>query len=166
MVYGLTKGQASPTSMKGFKTRVHVDGTYQEPFNPISVAISCGASFVARSFAGDFEITKQIIKKAILHRGYALVDILQPCVTYNKINTYQWYKGNTYYLDDSYDVENIELAYSMAMKIDKFPMGIIYKKEKSKTHHDTLAAFRESDIPLYQREMNVRKIDKILKSKL
>jgi 2-oxoglutarate ferredoxin oxidoreductase subunit beta len=81
MVYGLTKGQASPTRPVGFKTPVQVDGVVSEPVNPMAVAIAQNASFVARAFSGDVDKTKEIVKKAILHKGYALVDILQPCVT-------------------------------------------------------------------------------------
>src|SRR5512136_2357086 len=92
MVYGLTKGQASPTSRRGFQTPVQVTGVYLEPFNPIAVAIALNASFVARAFSGDMEKTKEIIKKAIQHKGYSLVDILQPCVSFNKINTFKWYR--------------------------------------------------------------------------
>lgn len=88
MVYGLTKGQASPTSPCGLVTPAQVDGVFQEPLNPLALAISLDASFVARAFAGDVKQTKEIIKKAITHKGYALVDILQPCVSYNKVNTY------------------------------------------------------------------------------
>ena len=100
MVYGLTKGQASPTSRIGFKTPIQVEGVFEEPFNPLSVAIALDAPFVARAFAGDPEKTKEILKKAIQHRGFSLVDIFQPCVSFNKINTYQWFKDNTYYLED------------------------------------------------------------------
>jgi 2-oxoglutarate ferredoxin oxidoreductase subunit beta len=77
-------------------TPVQPDGVFHEVFNPLALAISLGASFVARAFAGDTSQTKDILKKAISHKGYALVDILQPCVTYNKLNTYQWFKENTY----------------------------------------------------------------------
>lgn len=84
MVYGLTKGQASPTSQIGFKTPIQTKGVFLEPFNPIAVAIALDASFVARAFAGDKEQTKKILKKAITHKGFSLVDILQPCVSFNK----------------------------------------------------------------------------------
>jgi len=89
MIYGLTKGQASPTSEKGFKTPVQVNGVFLEPFNPLAVAIALDASFVARASIGDAEQSKEILKKAISHKGYSLVDMFQPCVTFNKINTYQ-----------------------------------------------------------------------------
>jgi len=93
MVYGLTKGQASPTSQIGFKTPVQVNGVFLEPFNPLAVAIALDAGFVARAYAGDAEQTKEILNKAIKHRGYALVDIFQPCVSFNKLNTYQCSKS-------------------------------------------------------------------------
>ena len=86
MVYGLTKGQASPTSQIGFKTPLQVNGVLAEPFNPLAVAISLNAGFVARAFSGDPDQTKDIFKKAIEYNGYALVDVFQPCVTFNKIN--------------------------------------------------------------------------------
>jgi 2-oxoglutarate ferredoxin oxidoreductase subunit beta len=79
MVYGLTKGQASPTSQLGFKTPVQVAGVFLEPFNPIAVAIALDAGFVARAFIGDAEQTKEILKKAITHKGYALVDVSALC---------------------------------------------------------------------------------------
>src|SRR5512136_2083674 len=126
MVYGLTKGQASPTSLQGFKTLVQREGVFHETFSPLAVAISLGASFVARAFAGDVAQTKDIIKKAISHKGYALVDILQPCVTYNKVNTYQWFKENTYYLDASYDPHDRMEAFRRASEVEKLPLGIFY----------------------------------------
>ncbi|MDD3690367.1 MAG: thiamine pyrophosphate-dependent enzyme, partial [Synergistaceae bacterium] len=96
MVYGLTKGQASPTSPVGFRTSVQVDGVQSRPFNPLAASLVNGATFVARAFAGDGEQTKEIIKRAILHKGYSLVDIFQPCVSFNSVNTYKWFQENTY----------------------------------------------------------------------
>jgi len=111
MVYGLTKGQASPTSQIGFRTPVQVNGVFLEPFNPLAVAIALDASFVARAFIGDSEQTKEILKKAIAHKGYALVDIFQPCVTFNKVNTYKWFKEHTCYLEDSHDLRDRDEAF-------------------------------------------------------
>lgn len=91
-VYGLTKGQASPTSEEGFPTKAQPWGNLAKPLNPLSLAISQGASFVARAFAGDLDGLKNILKKAITFHGFALVDILQPCVTFNRVNTYSWYR--------------------------------------------------------------------------
>jgi len=87
-IYGLTKGQASPTSMKGMITKVQTSGVLLEPLNPVLLSVSLGATFVARGFAGEPEHLKELMKSAILHEGFSIIDILQPCVTFNKINTY------------------------------------------------------------------------------
>ncbi len=130
MVYGLTKGQASPTSQRGFVTPVQVAGVMSEPFNPLAVAIALDASFVARAFIGDQERTSLIIEAAVRHRGYALVDIFQPCPSFNKINTYKWFRENTYYLEDSFDNSNRLAAFEKALQAGKLPLGIFYKNEK------------------------------------
>ncbi len=130
MVYGLTKGQASPTSQLGFVTPVQVSGTISEPFNPLAVAIALNASFVARAFIGDFEKTCEIIKSALSHKGYALVDIFQPCPSFNKVNTYKWFRENTYYLDDLHDKSSRLTAFEKAVETDRFPLGIFYVNEK------------------------------------
>src|SRR5664279_101206 len=111
MVYGLTKGQASPTTLQGMKTSYQTEGVSEEPFNPLAVAIALDASFVARTFSGDPEHMKKTFKSAINHKGYSLVDVFQPCVTFNKINTYQWFKENTYHLEDSHDPFNKNEAF-------------------------------------------------------
>lgn len=159
MVYGLTKGQASPTSFTGFKTPVQVDGVFATPFNPLAVAIVLGATFVARAFAGDVEQTTYLIKQAIEHRGYALIDIFQPCVSFNKINTYKWYEENTYYIDDTHDPENQISALSLALKKDKFPLGILYKQEGRKTFEENFSLYKEKRTPLFQRSAKIREIE-------
>jgi 2-oxoglutarate/2-oxoacid ferredoxin oxidoreductase subunit beta len=162
MVYGLTKGQASPTSQIGFKTPVQVNGVFLEPFNPLAVAIALDASFVARAFAGDIEQTKEILKKAITHKGFALVDIFQPCVTYNKLNTYQWFKDNTYYLDQSYDPHNRAEAFKRAIETDKLPLGIFYVNAAKKTFEENIFALTKTNNPLYEYELDVRKLSNLL----
>ncbi|WP_018248895.1 2-oxoacid:ferredoxin oxidoreductase subunit beta [Orenia marismortui] len=130
-IYGLTKGQASPTSGEGTKTAVQPNGITAKPFNPIKFAVAMEASFVARSFVGDSEHLKEMIKAALNHKGYALVDILQPCVSFNKVNTYKWYSQRVYSLDESYDPSNYQQALEKAEEWgDKIPLGIIYKNER------------------------------------
>lgn len=165
MVYGLTKGQASPTSRSHFKTNLQVEGVFLEPFNPLSVAISLNASFVARAFSGDTEQTKEIIKKAIKHKGYAIVDIFQPCVTFNKINTFQWFRENTYYLEDSYDPHDINQAFKKSMETDKFPLGIFYLSPSKKTFEENLAVYAGDKSPIYQREFDLNKLKALMESK-
>ncbi len=92
-IYGLTKGQASPTSGEGLITGVQTDGNRNTPLNPVLLAIASGAGFVARGFSGDSKQLVSIMKEAILYPGYAFVDILQPCISFNKINTFAYYKN-------------------------------------------------------------------------
>ena len=129
MVYGLTKGQASPTSQKGFKTPVQVKGVSNEPFNPISVALALKAGFVSRVNIGNYAHAKMVLKEAFLHKGYALVDVFQPCVVFNKTNTYKWFKDNTYELESSHDSSNLPSAMIKALENDPIPIGIFYQTE-------------------------------------
>lgn len=152
MVYGLTLGQASPTSRLGFKTPLQVEGVTNEPINPLSVAIALGAPFVARTYVGNAELTVEIIKEAIQFPGYALVDIFDPCVTFNKVNTYQWYKENSYLLDDSHDPGDKMAAMAKAFEEMPFPLGVIYRqKEPKETFVDLSLAYASDSRPLYQR---------------
>lgn len=165
MVYGLTKGQASPTSRSKFKTNLQVEGVFLEPFNPLSVAIALRASFVARASCRDTEQTKAIMKKAIEHKGYALVDIFQPCVTFNKTNTYQWFKDNTYYLEDSHDPKDINQAFKRAMETDKLPLGIFYEDNDRKTFEENLEVYHTDKTPLYKRTYDKNKLRALIESK-
>jgi 2-oxoglutarate ferredoxin oxidoreductase subunit beta len=153
MVYGLTKGQASPTSQIGFRTPVQVKGVFENPFNPIALAIAMDASFVARVFAGDIAQTVKTLKKAISHKGYALVDVLQPCVSYNKVNTFQWFKEHTYYLDDSHDPQDRVKAFEKALEKEKFPLGVLYINPSKKTFEENTGVYQEDKIPLSRRKI-------------
>jgi len=139
MVYALTKGQASPTTQKDFVTPVQGHGVSSEPFNPIAAAISQDASFVARAFCGHSQETKDILKKAIKHKGYSLVDMYQPCVTYNKINTIKWFQDNTYYLEEDYNPYGRVKAFERALEKDKLPLGVFYVNENKTTFEETSA---------------------------
>ncbi len=163
-VYGLTKGQASPTSQLGFKTKVQVFGVINEPFNVLAVAISLNASFVARAFVGDLDKTREILKQAINHKGYALIDLLCPCVTFNRVNTYQWYKEKSFYLDESHDPFDQMKAMKLALDSNKFALGVLYKSPKKKTYHENVQIYNEDKRPLYQRDLNKEKFNKLLES--
>jgi 2-oxoglutarate ferredoxin oxidoreductase subunit beta len=158
MVYGLTKGQASPTSQLGFKTPVQVAGVMLEPFNPLAVAVALDAGFVARAFIGDADKTKEILKKAITHKGYALVDIFQPCVTFNKINTWQWFKEHTYYLEDSHDPHDRSAAFKRALETDKLPLGIFYINPNKSVFGDNVGIYQQDNRPLFEREPDVNRL--------
>src|SRR5512145_2066021 len=102
-IYGLTKGQPSPTTGEGMVTRNVPLGVIAEQFNPMSLAVAMDCSFAARAFAGDTDHLKEMMKAALAHKGFALLDILQPCVTFNKVNTYAWYRERVYRLGPEHD---------------------------------------------------------------
>lgn len=165
MVYGLTKGQASPTSQLGQKTPIQVDGVFEEPLNPLAVAISLGSTFVAKSSVHEKELTKELIKQAIQHDGFALVDVFQACVSFNKVNTYQWFKDNTYVLGDDYDPANKVKAFEKSLERGPFPLGLIYKSDSRKSYNKNIPLFENDSTPLYRRKRDIRVVRKLMESK-
>jgi len=158
-VYGLTKGQASPTSDVGFVTKTTPYGA-ASPLNPIALAIVSGASFVGRGFAGDIDHLANLIKKGITHRGFAIIDILQPCVSFNHKNTFQWYRERVYKLEDErFDPGNKKAALEKALEWgERIPIGIIYE-ENSPVYEDQLPAVGKS--PLVRQEIDPTRIEKL-----
>lgn len=134
-VYGLTKGQPSPTS-GDCAAQPGPPCSLNTPLNPLAIALAAGATFVARAFSGDREQMAGIMKAAILHKGYALVDILQPCVTFNKINTFVWYKQRVYHLENGYDSADPGAALRRCQEFgDRIPTGILYQTRRP-TYHE------------------------------
>jgi len=147
-IYGLTKGQASPTTMEGIITKTQPFGVFSEQLNPLALAISLDCSFVARSFAGDAAHLKEMMKEAMGHRGFALLDILQPCVTFNKVNTFEWYNKRVYGIETGYNPEDRVEAFRRALEWgDRIPIGVIFKN-----HRPTL----EERVPIIQETPLVR----------
>ncbi|MEJ5167353.1 MAG: thiamine pyrophosphate-dependent enzyme, partial [Thermoanaerobaculia bacterium] len=163
MVYGLTKGQASPTSQLGYKTPFQIDGVIENPLNPLSLAISQDCSFVACTLAQDIKFTEEIIRKAVLHKGFSLILILQPCVSFNKVNTYQWFKENSFHLPENWDSGNREEALKITLKQDKFPLGVIYKNENKNTLEELVSVYQKDKTPLSMRKFNPEKLWSFLK---
>ena len=160
-IYGLTKGQASPTSQIGHVTPVQVDGSINIPLNPMLLALSMGAGFVARGFTGDPEQLVTLMKEAITFKGYALLDILQPCVSFNKINTYVDYKSRVKPLSEKYDSSDFTLALKTAQLFgDKIPTGILYKVEKPTFHAQQ--AVLTSGGPLLKRSFKLAPVKKLM----
>lgn len=131
-VYGLTKGQASPTSDPGFVTKIQTHGVVSYPFNPLAVAIVEDCSFVARSFAGDADHLRDMMVAALKHTGgFALLDILQPCISFNRRNTFTWYRERVKPVPDSHDPYDRAAALELAFKWgDEIPVGIIYRSKR------------------------------------
>ena len=135
-VYGLTKGQPSPTSLPGMRTPVTPAGVTEQDFNPVSAAIAMGCGFVARGYAADTDQLTELIKAAFQYRGFSLVDIFQPCVSFNKLNTYEWYKQRCYPLQEGYDPADLDAAFARSREFgDRIPTGILYRKE-SETYEE------------------------------
>ncbi len=130
-VYGLTKGQASPTSEPEFINPAQPFGGDMEPMNAIAVAVAMRCAFVARGFSGMIDHLDSLFQQAIAFKGFSLVEVLQPCVSFNRLNTFAWYKERAYELPASYDPEDLEGAIRTAHQWgDKIPIGVIYKNPR------------------------------------
>jgi 2-oxoglutarate ferredoxin oxidoreductase subunit beta len=151
-IYGLTKGQYSPTSDTGLVTSTSRDGSIETAANPVALALTAGGTFIARGFAGDVKGLGALIAEALQHEGYALVDILQPCVTFNKKNTYDWYRERVYDLAETdHDPSDRFAAYRKATEWgDRIPVGIIYQTRRP-TYEEQVEGLRRG--PIATREM-------------
>lgn len=160
-VYGLTTGQASPTATAGFKTKSTPEGVVDEPINPLTLALVSGATFVARGFAGDAPGLTQLLAQAIEHKGFSVVDVLQPCVTFDKVHTYLWYRQRLYQLAASgYMPDNRLNAIEKALEWgDKIPIGVFYTEDKS-TSEDREPAL--IDGPLVEKSLAMPLLEEIL----
>lgn len=159
-IYGLTKGQPSPTSLEGMVTKNQPFGVFSEPLNPLALAIALDCSFVARGYAGDTTHLKELMKEAINHKGFCLLDILQPCVTFNKINTYEWYKSRIYPLESDYNPEDKIEAFKRSLEWgEKIPIGVIYKNNRP-ILEERIPTLK---VPLINQEFNNAKLESILK---
>lgn len=160
-IYGLTKGQASPTSEIGMKTKVQTHGVFNMPLNPLSLAISLDCSFVSRGYAGNISHLTSLIEKAIQHKGLSLVDVLQPCVSFNKLNTFNWYSERVYEMDDTgYELNDRVRAFERSLEWgDRIPLGVFYVNDKPsfEEHQEVL-----SSGPLYKNKPEKEKINELI----
>ncbi|MFP4631643.1 MAG: 2-oxoacid:ferredoxin oxidoreductase subunit beta [Candidatus Acetothermia bacterium] len=151
-VYGLTKGQYSPTSHKGFVTKTSPEGSIEPPVRPVPTALTSGATFIARAFSGHVQKMNDIFAAAMNHEGYSLVDVLQPCVTFNPGKSYDFYNDLVYELDEDYDPTDREAAEEKAKEWgDRIPLGVIYREDRP-TYEEQVPAL--SDGPLVKRSLD------------
>ena len=157
-IYALTKGQYSPTSEQGFVTTTSPDGAPERPVLPTALAFAAGATFIARAFAGRPQHMVEVMKEAVRHPGYALVDVMQPCVTFNKLNTYEWYDQRAYdaAAEPGYDPADPVQAWERVNQWgDRIPIGILYRTVRptyeegvrALQRHGPPARWTERDLP-------------------
>jgi 2-oxoglutarate ferredoxin oxidoreductase subunit beta len=127
-VFGLTTGQTTPTSEQGFKTKSTPFGKIERELNPLQLALVSGATFVARAYSGEFEHLTDVLKQAIQHKGFAIVDVLQPCFTF--YNTYGLYSQKVYKLDSAHDHSDFDAAFKKAGETQKIPIGVFYQSKQ------------------------------------
>jgi 2-oxoglutarate ferredoxin oxidoreductase subunit beta len=163
-IYGLTKGQSSPTSAEGFHTRSTPEGTIEHPVRPLQLAIAAGATFVAQGFSSNQRQLVELIKAGIQHRGYSLINTISPCVTFNRVNTYDWYKQALLNLDTvaDYDPSDRGRAMAMLMEHDELVNGLVFEAKDSKPFEDKLLGFRPQGLANQDWHIDAVDFDKIL----
>lgn len=151
-VYGLTTGQVAPTALHGMRSKSTPTGMIERSISPLAFLISQGATFVAQSFAGDIPHTQSMIEQALSHKGLSVVNVLQPCVTFNRVNTYQYYIEKSYKLEKEYDPTNKPRALERAIEMDheRFPLGVVYREEGVPAYHEQVSAL-SAGTPLINR---------------
>ncbi|MCM3386895.1 2-oxoacid:ferredoxin oxidoreductase subunit beta [Ureibacillus chungkukjangi] len=154
-IYGLTKGQTSPRSAQGFITKSTPGGAIEPSLKPLEVALSAGATFVAQGFSTDIKELTALIEAGIQHKGFSFINVFSPCVTYNKINTYEWFKEHLTKLADieGYDPQNRELAMQTVMEKEGLVTGIIYQDLETKSYQEKVPGYSEQ--PLSELDMNL-----------
>ncbi len=153
-IYGLTKGQTSPTSQEGFKTKTSPKGSLERPIHPLMLAVSAGATFVAQGFSSWQPQLALLIQKGIEHPGFSLINVISPCVTYNKVNTYDWYKQSLQNLDNDpeYVPNDRTKALARLHETDELITGLVYQEE-STPYEDLIPGFK--DTPLVHQDLHV-----------
>lgn len=160
-IYGLTKGQTSPRSAAGFKTKSTPEGSVEKPLSPLEVALAAGATFVAQSFSSNLKQLTHLIEEGLKHEGFSFINVFSPCVTFNKINTYDWFKEHIVDLDgdDGYDPTNRVMAMSKVMETESLCCGLIYRNPSQKSYEELVPGFSKEalikqDLQLTEEQFN------------
>ncbi|MGG4169861.1 2-oxoacid:ferredoxin oxidoreductase subunit beta [Rossellomorea vietnamensis] len=164
-IYGLTKGQTSPRSSAGFKTKSTPQGSIEQALDPMEMALSAGATFVAQSFSSDLKELTALIEAGLNHKGFSLINVFSPCVTYNKINTYEWFKENLTKLADieGYDPSNREQAMNTLMEKDGLVTGLIYQNKEQPSYQDLVSGYSEEPLSTHDLRLDESKFDELVK---
>jgi 2-oxoglutarate ferredoxin oxidoreductase subunit beta len=155
-IYGLTTGQTSPTSRIGMKTKSMPFGNVDAPVNPISLALSAGATFVARGFSAEQKHLTELLKRAIQHKGFSFIDVFSPCVTYNHDNTFQWFRPRVKKLEDNpaYDPSDFQAAMEKSLLWgDEIPIGLFFERTDVPAAHEAEPVLKSG--PLVHQEIRI-----------
>jgi 2-oxoglutarate ferredoxin oxidoreductase subunit beta len=155
-IYGLTTGQTSPTSRLGMKTKSMPFGNIEAPINPITLALSAGATFVARGFSGEQKHLTDLIKQGIQHKGFSFIDVFSPCVTYNKDNTYQWFRPRVKKLEEDSGYDSTEWTSAVERSLlwgEEIPIGKFFERTDVPTLHESDPVL--NDGPLVHRDPRI-----------
>lgn len=162
-IYGLTKGQTSPRSAAGFKTKSTPGGSIEQAISPMEMALSVGATFVAQSFSSDLKDLTALIEAGIRHKGFSLINVFSPCVTYNKVNTYDWFKGNLTKLStiEGYDPFNKEAAMQTLMEHKGLVTGLIYQNPAQPSYQELIQGYSEKSLSSADLKLTQEHFDKL-----
>lgn len=158
-IYGLTKGQTSPRSAAGFVTKSTPGGAIEPSLKPLEVALSSGATFVAQSFSTDLKELTAIIEAGMQHKGFSFINVFSPCVTYNKVNTYDWFKENLTKLADieGYDNADRQMAMKTVIEHEGLVTGIIYQDTETTSYQEKVIGYNEE--PINKADINLKEED-------
>lgn len=163
-IYGLTKGQTSPRSQVGFKTKSTPLGSIEQPISPMKMALTAGATFVAQGFSTDLKELTHLIEEGIKHKGFSLISVYSPCVTYNKVNTYDWFKEHLTSLStiEGYDPSNREMAMQTLMKYEGLVTGLIYQNKEQPSYQDLLNGYSKEPLTKANLKLDQEHFDKLV----
>lgn len=163
-IYGLTKGQTSPRSAEGFKTKSTPQGSLETTLSPLEIALAAGATYVAQSFSSNLKQLTYVIEEGIKHEGFSLINVFSPCVTFNKINTYDWFKENIIDLNEisGYDPSNRVMAMTKIMETNGLLTGLIYQDKTKKSYENLINGFKQEPLANQDIKLSQQDFEKLL----
>ncbi|GLI07165.1 MULTISPECIES: 2-oxoacid:ferredoxin oxidoreductase subunit beta [Paenibacillus] len=163
-IYGLTKGQTSPRSAEGFKTKSTPSGSIESALSPLEVALAAGATFIGQSFSSNLKQLTSLIEEGMKHEGFSFINVFSPCVTFNKVNTYEWFKEHIVDLEETpdYDASNRVAAMTKIMETNSLVTGLIYQDKSRKSYEDMVAGFKPEGLAKQNIQITEQEFEKLV----
>lgn len=163
-IYGLTKGQTSPRSAEGFKTKSTPAGSIESALSPLEVALAAGATFVGQSFSSNLKQLTSLIEEGIRHEGFSFINVFSPCVTFNKVNTYEWFKDHIVDLEETpeYDPSNRVAAMTKIMETNSLVTGLIYQDKSKKSYENMVVGFKPEGLAKQDLKLSEQDFEKLV----